>query len=74
MKKTKEYSFISSTSGRLDSVSSLELNIPRSIFSDDSTLILLNGKKAKKSSKIKENDRVEIRYVEETFEGKKIFH
>ena len=71
MKKTKEYSFISSTSGRLDSVSSLELNIPRSIFSDDSTLILLNGKKAKKSSKIKENDRVEIRYVEETFEGLK---
>ncbi len=71
MKKTKEYSFISSTSGRLDSVSSLELNIPRSIFSDDSTLILLNGKKAKKSSKIKENDRVEIRYVEEIFEGLK---
>ena len=71
MKKTKEYSFISSTSGRLDSVSSLELNIARSIFSDDSTLILLNGKKAKKSSKIKENDRVEIRYVEETFEGLK---
>ena len=71
MKKTKEYSFISSTSGRLDSISSLELNIPRSIFSDDSTLILLNGKKAKKSSKIKENDRVEIRYVEETFEGLK---
>jgi len=71
VKKTKEYSFISSTSGRLDSVSSLELNIARSIFSDDSTLILLNGKKAKKSSKIKENDRVEIRYVEETFEGLK---
>lgn len=71
MKKTKEYSFISSTSGRLDSVSSLELNIPRSIFSDDSTHILLNGQKAKKSSKIKENDRVEISYVEETFEGLK---
>lgn len=51
----------------MDKVSAESLSIPRSAFSLDSMSILVNGVKAKKSSSIKEGDRVEIRYEEEIF-------
>ena len=53
--------------GRVDKVSSSF--VPRSIFSSDDTIILVNDKRVKKSQKVKVNDKIEILYKEETFEG-----
>lgn len=71
MKKEHNYSFISSSSGRLDTIATKSLSISRSIFSLPDTKILLNGKEAKKGAKVKEGDRIEISYTEEIFEGLK---
>lgn len=69
MIKKHEYSFISSSSGRLDKTASEVLSIPRSVFSLDSFSAEINGKKGKKSTPVKEGDRIEIRYEEEILEG-----
>lgn len=53
--------------GRVDKVSSAF--VPRSIFSSNDTIILVNDKSVKKSQKVKINDKIEILYKEETFEG-----
>ena len=39
------------------------------MFSQENTLISINGKKAKKSAKVKAGDRIHIEYDEEVFEG-----
>lgn len=69
MKKSHEYSFVSSSGGRIDKVASDTLHLSRSVFSLDSMNILINGVKAKKSSSVKEGDRVEISYEEEIFQS-----
>lgn len=69
MIKDHSFSFISTEEGRVDKVASSSLSIPRSVFSLSSTLITVNGKSARKSSPVKEGDRVEISYREEVFEG-----
>ncbi len=69
MIKDHNFSFISSEEGRVDKVASSSLSLSRSVFSLDTTVITVNGKSAKKSSTVKEGDRVEIAYKEEVFEG-----
>ena len=63
----KKESFICNTENRVDKVASTI--VPRSIFSQADTKILVNGKSVKKSQKVKVGDKVEIIYNEETFEG-----
>ena len=53
----------------MDKVAVKELSLSRSIFSLDSTVITINGVKAKKSSSVKEGDSVEITYTEDVFEN-----
>lgn len=69
MKKRREYSFVSAEKGRVDKVAASSLSIPRTVFSLDTLEILINGKKGKKSSTVNEDDRVELSYDEEIFEG-----
>ena len=69
MNRHHEYSLIADIPGRLDAVASASLDIPRSVFSLDSALLVLNGKAAKKSSKVKPGDAISIEYDEEVFEG-----
>ena len=63
----KRASFYASQDGRVDKVSST--NVPRSIFSSNDTIIIVNDKQVKKSQKVKIDDKIEIIYKEETFEG-----
>ena len=58
-----------SAEGRIDLIASKEGDIQRSVFSQENTLISINGKKAKKSAKVKAGDRIHIEYDEEVFEG-----
>ena len=67
-RKRKE-SVVIAVSGRLDSAVALSSSIPRSVFSLDSVSIILNGRKAKKSTKVKEGDVADIEWTEEVFEG-----
>ncbi len=69
MKKKYEYSFVSSQEGRIDRIAPQVLSIQRSVFSRPSMEIIINGKKGKKSSTLKEGDIVHISYMEEIFEG-----
>ncbi len=69
MKKHHEYSFTSSECGRVDKVASSSLSVPRSVFSLPSLTLSINGKKARKSSAVRDGDRVELSYEEEVFEG-----
>ena len=71
MTKERNYSFISPSVGRVDKIASETLSIPRSVFSLDSLSLTINGLKGKKSSSLKEGDRVELSYTEEVFEGLK---
>ena len=71
MTKEHNYSFISPAKGRVDKIASDTLSIPRSVFSLDSLSLTVNGTKGKKSSSLKEGDRVELSYTEEVFEGLK---
>ena len=71
MTKERNYSFISPSVGRVDKIASDTLSIPRSVFSLDSFSLTINGLKGKKSSSLKEGDRVELSYTEEVFEGLK---
>ena len=63
----KRACFYASQDGRVDKVSST--NVPRSIFSSNDTIIFVNDKQVKKSQKVKIDDKIEIIYKEETFEG-----
>ncbi len=69
MVRDKEYSFIAEEEGRLDAIASSSLNIPRSVFSNSSSVIKVNGKEAKKSRKLKVGEEVFISYKEEVLEG-----
>ena len=62
-------SFIAEESGRVDKVSSESGQVPRPAFSSPSALILVNGKKAKKSQKVEKGDAIEVEWDEEVFEG-----
>lgn len=69
MIKHHSYSFLSDADGRLDAVASSHLSISRSVFSKESIALKVNGKDAKKSSKLKSGDIVDIEYDEDVFEG-----
>ncbi len=71
MIRERNYSFISTSSGRVDRIAAETLSIPRSVFSLDSLSLTINGVKGKKSSSLKEGDRVSLSYSEEVFEGLK---
>ncbi len=71
MTKERSYSFLSPSSGRVDKTASDVLGIPRSVFSLPSLALFVNGVRAKKSTALKEGDRVELSYKEEVFEGLK---
>ncbi|MCR5731486.1 MAG: RluA family pseudouridine synthase [Sphaerochaetaceae bacterium] len=64
MIRSKSVTFISDFSGRVDKSNELA----RPIFSREDTIITINGKIAKKSSKVKVGDLVKVDYTEEFFE------
>ncbi len=68
MIKQRSVRIVSSSSDRLDKAASLG-GVRRSIFSRPDTEIHLNGKKARKSTIVKEGDEIEIKYSEDVFEG-----
>ena len=49
----REYSFIAEEEGRVDLVGVNALNIPRSVFSNPTVFISVDGKECKKSRKLK---------------------
>lgn len=68
MIKDKSITFtVEEAQNRVDKVASKF--IPRQTFTREDTEILVNNKKAKKSSKVKIGDNVTINYTEELFEG-----
>lgn len=69
MIREKEFEFVSQGSGRVDAIASSTLDITRTVFSLSSLVLRINGKDSKKSSKVKEGDKVYIRYEEQTFEN-----
>lgn len=69
MIKLREFSFISESEGRVDAIASIYLSIPRSVFSNPTLVCTVNGKNAKKSTKLKIGDNVSISYQEEVLEG-----
>ena len=60
--------YIAESDGRVDSVISSQ-GVQRSFFSSASMVISINGKRSKKSAKVKEGDSVHLEYEEEVFEG-----
>ena len=60
--------YIAASEGRVDAVIAEE-GVQRSFFSHPSMLITINGKRAKKSAKVKTGDSVHLEYDEEVFEG-----
>lgn len=69
MVKDKEYSFVAEEEGRVDVVSVNALSIARSVFSNPTVKISVDGKECKKSRKLKIGERVSITYKEEILEG-----
>lgn len=69
MIKKHDYSFFSTSFGRVDLIASKALDIPRTVFANPTLMCTVNGKKAKKSQKLKECDEVHISYEEEILEG-----
>ena len=69
MIKDREYSFIAEEEGRVDIVGVNALNIPRSVFSNPTIFISVDGKECKKSRKLKIGEKVFISYKEEIMEG-----
>ncbi len=69
MIRDKEFTFTAEEEGRLDIVSSKVLDIPRSVFSNPSIIITVDGKEAKKSRKLKPGEMVHLTYKEEIMEG-----
>ena len=67
MKKDFSIEYIAEETGRVDKVSSA--HVKRSIFDQDDTQIYINGKKVKKSAKVKLDDNVKIDYVVTFFEN-----
>ena len=64
MIKDREYSFIAEEEGRVDIVGVNALNIPRSVFSNPTIFISVDGKECKKSRKLKIGEKVFISYKE----------
>ncbi len=64
MIRERSITFISTFEGRVDRSDAL----PRPVFSRDDTLITINGKRCKKSAKVKIGDSVRVDYTEELFE------
>ena len=64
-----EYSFVAEEEGRVDVVSVNALSIARSVFSNPTVKISVDGKECKKSRKLKIGERVSITYKEEILEG-----
>ena len=62
-------SFIAESSGRVDKVASESGMVPRPAFSHPSAVIIVNGRKAKKSQKVEVGDEVKVEWDEEVFEG-----
>ena len=58
--------YIAESDGRVDSVISSQ-GVQRSFFSSASMVISINGKRSKKSAKVKEGDSVHLEYDEEAF-------
>lgn len=69
MIKNREYSFVSENEGRVDTISANALGISRGVFSNPTLVLTINGKKAKKSAKIKSGDSISILYEEDVLEG-----
>ena len=69
MVKDKEYSFVAEEEGRVDVVSVNALSIARSVFSNPTVKISVDGKECKKSRKLKIGERVSITYKEGILEG-----
>ena len=69
MIRDKEFTFTAEEEGRLDIVSAKVLDIPRSVFSNPSIIITVDGKEAKKSRKLKPGEMVHLTYKEEIMEG-----
>lgn len=69
MIRNREYSFSCESEGRIDVIASAQLGISRSIFSNPTLILEINGKKAKKSAKAKTGDSVYISYDEDVLEG-----
>ncbi len=69
MLKEKKLSYVSAEQGRVDKVSSRILGLSRNVFSKEDTLVFINEKPSKKSSTLKEGDKVEIVYNEDLFDG-----
>ncbi len=67
MKRHHSLSFTAEGEGRIDAVAAREQDIPRSVFSSDSVSIAINGRPAKKSTKVKAGDSIAIEYDEEVF-------
>lgn len=61
--------WVADRDGRVDVVASSAGIVPRPVFSLPSALITINGKKGKKSQKVKSGDSIEIAWDEEVFEG-----
>ena len=69
MIKKREYSFIAENEGRVDTISASTLGIPRGVISNPTLVLTINGKKAKKSAKVKAGDSISISYEEDVLEG-----
>ncbi len=67
MLRRRELAFTATQAGRVDKAASSQ--VPRSIFSQDSCQITVNGRKVKKSQRIEPGDAVFITWSEEVFEG-----
>ncbi|NLZ68780.1 MAG: hypothetical protein GX903_07225, partial [Spirochaetales bacterium] len=68
MIKTSSFTALENETGRVDKIAVLH-EVARSVFSLDSVKILINGKEAKKSSKCRPFDKVELTWEEEIFDN-----
>lgn len=67
MTRDRSYSFDAPASGRVDRLAGQF--IPRSVFSRDDTVVIVNGRPVKKSHRTGAGDHVEVRWTEEVFES-----
>lgn len=67
MTRDRSYSFDAPSGGRVDRLAGQF--IPRSVFSRDDTVVIVNGRPVKKSHRTAAGDHVEVRWTEEVFES-----
>ena len=60
---------VASSSGRVDAVASSDGAVPRSAFSHPSAVIIVNGRRVKKSQRVEEGDEIAVEWDEDVFEG-----